>query len=211
MRRTGLLIEIAIAGLAAVVLVDLGWWRAPAPSFAQSGRTLQPVSAFSAIADTSARSRAFFVEAGQVLQHPRCVNCHPATDRPLQGEQGQRHRQGVRRGADGHGVPGMWCSTCHGAANYDVVGMPGHPNWHLAPASMAWEGKSLGQICTQIKDPARNGGHSLAEIVHHMAQDSLVGWAWAPGRGRVPAPGSQAAFGALIRAWADTGAVCTDP
>ena len=29
---------------------------------------------------------------------------------------------------------------------------------------MAWEGKSLGQICEQIKDPARNGGKTLDEI-----------------------------------------------
>jgi hypothetical protein len=208
MRRTGLLVEFAMAGLAAVVLVGLDAWRAPAPSFAQGARSLQPVSAFARIADPSARSRALFVEAGKVLQHPRCVNCHPATDRPLQGERGQPHQPWVRRGADGHGVPGMWCDTCHGAANYDVVGLPGHPKWHVAPASMAWEAKSLREICTQIKDPARNGGHSLTEIVDHMAQDSLVGWAWAPGRGRVPAPGSQAAFGALIKAWAETGAVC---
>ena len=37
---------------------------------------------------------------------------------------------------------------------------------------------------------------------------TLVGTGWNPGVGRVPVPGTQAEFGALIRAWVDTGAVC---
>jgi hypothetical protein len=41
-----------------------------------------------------------------------------------------------------------------------------------------------------------------------MAEDSLVGWGWHPGAGRAPAPGTQAEFGALIKAWADSGAAC---
>jgi hypothetical protein len=41
-----------------------------------------------------------------------------------------------------------------------------------------------------------------------MSGDSLVGWAWPPGKGRTPAPGTQAEFGALMRAWADSGAHC---
>jgi hypothetical protein len=105
----------------------------------------------------------------------------------------------------------MRCAACHTAANYDAVGLPGDPQWHLAPASMAWEGRSLGQICEQIKDPARNGGRKIEAIVAHMRRDALVGWAWAPGRGREPAPGTQAAFGALIQAWAKSGAACPAP
>ena len=56
--------------------------------------------------------------------------------------------------------------------------MPGHPLWHLAPIEMAWQDRSLQQICEQIKDPARNGGKTLAELHEHMAEDSLVGWGW---------------------------------
>jgi len=41
-----------------------------------------------------------------------------------------------------------------------------------------------------------------------MANDPLVGWGWAPGDGRVPAPGSQAEAAALIGAWIATGAAC---
>jgi hypothetical protein len=73
---------------------------------------------------------------------------------------------------------------------------------------MAWEGKSLSEICAQIKDPNRNGGRSLADLVHHIGDDSLVGWAWDPGFGRQPAPGTQKEAGALVDAWAKTGAAC---
>ncbi len=198
-------------GAMALAAVGLAAGLVPDPAVAQGGAALRPPSAFAGIADDGQRSAALFVEAGKVLQHPRCVNCHPLGDRPLQAEDGRPHQPWVRRGPDGHGVAGLRCTACHQAANYDAVGMPGHPNWHLAPASMAWQGRSLAEICSQIKDPARNGGHSVAEIVEHMARDPLVGWAWSPGVGREPAPGTQLEFGALIKAWADTGAVCPGP
>jgi hypothetical protein len=71
-----------------------------------------------------------------------------------------------------------------------------------------WQGRSLGAICTQLKDPARNGGRDLPALLRHVSEDSLVGWAWAPGAGRTPAPGTQAQLGAVMRAWADSGAHC---
>jgi hypothetical protein len=169
---------------------------------------LQPVAAFADIADNGQRAAALFTEAGKVIQGPRCVNCHPATDRPLQGDDGHVHQPAVHRGTEGLGVAGLHCPACHHQANYDAVGVPGNPNWRLAPASMAWQGRSLGAICAQIKDPARNGGRSLADIVEHMGHDPLVGWAWFPGGGRTPAPGTQQAFGELISAWAAAGATC---
>ena len=72
-------------------------------------------------------------------------------------------------------------------------------------ASMAWEGKTLGYICNQLKDPKRNGGRDVAAILKHVVTDSLVQWAWAPGPGRTPAPGTNAEFGALLEAWGDHG------
>ena len=102
----------------------------------------------------------------------------------------------------------MRCSTCHQNANFDPGRMPGHPEWHLAPREMAWEGKTLGEICAQIKDPARNGGRKLEELIHHIGEDTLVGWAWNPGFGRQPAPGTQKQAGALVEAWVKTGAAC---
>lgn len=178
-----------------------------ASAVADSDRTLRAVSDFDAIKNKKERSLALFQEAGKVIQHPRCVNCHPAGDRPLQ-KNGRLHEPMVMRGADGHGVPALTCDSCHHDANYDPAGVPGHPKWHLAPLSMAWEGKSLGEICEQIKDRSRNGNLSLEQLHHHMAEDSLVGTGWNPGLGREPVPGTQAEFGALIKAWIDTGAVC---
>ncbi len=83
------------------------------------------------------------------------------------------------------------CAICHQQANFDPARMPGHPEWHLAPFEMGWQGKSLHDICVQIKDPARNGGRSLGDLIHHIGEDTLVGWAWAPGFGREPAPGTK--------------------
>jgi len=100
----------------------------------------------------------------------------------------------------------MRCPICHLQANFDPAGVPGNPIWHLAPHEMGWEGKTLGEICAQIKDPAQNGGRSLATLVEHIGADHLVGWAWAPGSGRKPAPGTQKEAGALAAAWVKTGA-----
>jgi hypothetical protein len=149
-----------------------------------------------------------FTEAGKVLTHARCVNCHPAGDRPRQGDVRRLHQPPVARGNDGFGLPAMRCPICHQAANFEPGRVPGNQVWHLAPIEMAWEGKTVGEICAQIKDPARNGGRSLDEIVHHIGTDHLVGWAWAPGAGRQPAPGTQSEAGALLDAWVNTGAVC---
>jgi hypothetical protein len=172
---------------------------------------LRGPGSFSDIADPKQRSAALFGEAGKVLLHPRCVNCHPATDRPRQGDDRRPHEPPVRRGSDGHGVPAMRCASCHTSANFDPARVPGNSHWALAPASMAWEGRSLSQVCEQIKDPGRNGNRKLPAVVEHMTKDSLVGWAWAPGEGREPAPGTQAEFGALIAAWVKSGAGCPSP
>lgn len=176
---------------------------------------LKPVSAFDGITDEAARSAALFVEAGRVIEHPRCLNCHPVGDTPTQGMDMHPHEPPVVRGDADIGAPGMMCGTCHGPENIAVVAqadtlksIPGNPAWHLAPLSMAWAGQPLDEICVQIKDPERNGGKDLAQIVEHMAHDDLVGWGWEPGEGREPVPGTQASFGELIAAWVATGAHC---
>ena len=169
---------------------------------------LPAVSSFDHITDTRARSLALYAEVGKVLTHPRCMNCHPAGDVPTQGDAMTPHQPHVVRGEAGVGAPGLFCNTCHHDENYDVAGVPGDPNWHLAPIEMAWHGKSLGEICEQIKDPKRNGDMDLEKLAHHMEADHLVGWGWNPGKGRTPVPGTQAEFGLLVRAWIDTGAEC---
>jgi cytochrome c5 len=195
---------VSLAGALAVLAAGM------AVSAAQpnSAAPLKPASAFESIADKTERSQALFAEAGKVITHPRCVNCHPASNRPLQGNDSHPHQPLVVRGEDGLGAIGMRCTTCHGPANFDPGGVPGHPLWHVAPIEMAWAGKTLGEICAQIKDPKRNGGKSMEQLIEHMSDDTLVGWGWAPGGNREPAPGTQKEFGELIRAWAETGAAC---
>lgn len=185
------------------------------PAAAQTSAPLRSPSSFSNIADPAARSKATFGEVAKVLTGPRCMNCHPAGDQPLQGSDHHVHRPEVKRGPENSGVPGLPCASCHTEHNFPLAigeagyqSIPGHQRWALAPIEMAWEGKSVGEICRQIKDPARNGGRDLPLLLDHLAHDDLVGWAWHPGAGREPAPGSQAQFGDLVKAWIESGAEC---
>ncbi|MEL7028063.1 MAG: Isoquinoline 1-oxidoreductase subunit [Pseudomonadota bacterium] len=153
-----------------------------------------------------------FLELAPVLQHPRCVNCHPKGESPLIGDDGRAHLPRVVRGPDGHGQ-GLKCTVCHGPQNNPGTGAPGAPNWHLAPASMGWEGLSVPEICAALTDPEMNGGKTPEQVAVHMAEDPLVAWAWDPGmrpgrRERSVPPVDLETFGALARAWAASGAHC---
>lgn len=203
---------VTMIAAGAIGLATLGAHAVAAPDPKPNARpvpatTLKPVSAFAGIKDVHVRSLALFAEVGKVIQHPRCLNCHPATERPTQTDAMTPHMPLVVR-ADGIGAPGLHCPTCHHAKNFEPAGVPGNPKWMLAPAEMAWQGKTLGQICIQLKDKARNGGRDMAALEEHMASDDLVGWGWHPGGKRTPAPGTQAQFGALFKAWAQSGAHC---
>src|SRR6202048_3765765 len=57
-----------------------------------ASNTLASPQSFTLIADTEVASAAMFTELGKVLTHPRCVNCHPAGDRPHQGNEGRLHQ-----------------------------------------------------------------------------------------------------------------------
>jgi hypothetical protein len=199
--------DMRVQVIVAVMVLPMSMMAAYAVSDAPPDR-LASVESFASIGDTAARSAALFTELGKVLTHPRCVNCHPAGDRPRQTDARRLHQPPVTRGPDGLGLPAMRCPICHQNANFDPGRVPGNPIWHLAPREMAWEGKTLAEICTQIKDPARNGNRTLEALVEHIGTDHLVGWAWAPGYGRQPAPGTQKEAGALVEAWVRTGAAC---
>jgi hypothetical protein len=198
------LLMAAVTGLLASTFAN-----ADQPSTAQA---LKSPSEFASISNQAERSRAIFGEIGKLLTNPRCMNCHPAGDHPLQGNDRHEHMPPVWRGETGHletncfGCHTERNVTLHEAASYKSI--PGHPRWGVAPLSMAWEGKSLGDICRQLKDVNRNGGRDLAALQEHVAKDDLVGWAWNPGEGRTPAPGDQESAGRLVQAWIDSGAEC---
>src|SRR6201994_3099741 len=101
-------------------------------AFAQT-TPLKPPSEFQSIANPAERSRAIFAEVGKVLTHPRCMNCHPAGEHPLQGADHHEHKPVVWRGDTGNfGTP---CGECHTERNVTLrerasyQSIPGHPRW----------------------------------------------------------------------------------
>jgi hypothetical protein len=148
-----------------------------------------------------------------VLQHPRCANCHPAGDVPLQGDDRRPHGQNVQRGPDGHGLFDLRCDTCHQTENLPGPHLPpGAPNWHLPPPEMpmVFVGKTSGELCRQLKDPKQNGGCSPEQLYEHVARDPLVLWGWDPGEGREPVPIAHTDFARAMREWIDRGCNCPD-
>lgn len=159
----------------------------------------------------AAASRAAFLQVYKVLTSPRCQNCHPAGDAPLQGDDSHVHIQYVKRGPDGHGVYGMRCDTCHQQANVPGEHMPpGNPKWSLPTPEhkMVFVGRTPAQLCAQLKDPAQNGNRTLAQIYEHVSADDLVGWGWNPGDGRALPPLSRPETSAQLKIWIDGGAAC---
>src|SRR5262245_36238430 len=58
-----------------------------------------------------AASRAAFLKVYKVLMHPRCMNCHPDGDRPLQGDDSHIHMMNVKRGENGTGKYALRCGN----------------------------------------------------------------------------------------------------
>jgi hypothetical protein len=195
-----------LASLLAVAVVACSHAPAPAPESAAS----KPAPQSDALAS-------FEVVRG-VLQSPRCVNCHPVGDAPLQGDDSHPHLQFVRRGPEGRGARGMECATCHGKANppasYGAHVPPGvSTEWRLPPPEhkMVFEGVSSRALCEQLKDTGKNGGKDMAALMHHVGGDPLVLWGWSPGFGRKPVPVPHAEFVRAFKTWADAGAPCAPP
>jgi hypothetical protein len=157
----------------------------------------------------SAASQAAFLSAYRVLMHPRCMNCHPSGDVPLQGENSQLHVPLVVRGPDGRGTYALKCANCHQAANVAGRNMPpGNPNWHLPhpDAPLIFQGRSPAELARQLQDPKQNGGKTLDQVLHHVMEDALVLGAWNPGEGRESPPVSHAEFVRHMREWIEKGA-----
>lgn len=157
---------------------------------------------------------AAFETVRAVLQSPRCANCHPAGDAPLQGDDGHVHLQNVHRGPGGSGVPGLGCTACHGNANppdsYGAHAPPGvSTEWRMPPpeTKMVFVGLGPRELCEQLKDPERNGGRDLAALLDHLS-DPLVVWGWSPGYGRRPVSISHAELLSAFKVWAAAGAPC---
>ncbi|MEO6593975.1 MAG: hypothetical protein ABIP94_04405 [Planctomycetota bacterium] len=157
---------------------------------------------------SKARSVTAWATVYEVLQHPRCLNCHPVDDVPLVGEHSEPHPQNVQRGPNGVGVFAMTCTTCHRGQNTAGEHMPpGVVGWHMPPRHqpMVFEGRKSAELARQLADPKQNGNRSPADLLHHVTQDSLVLWGWQPGDGRAPVSVPHAQFVAAFQQWVDGG------
>lgn len=154
-------------------------------------------------------SQKAFLKVYKVLVSPRCMNCHPSGDIPLQGDDNHLHLQGVKRGPEGKGLYALKCSNCHQSSNTPGLNMPpGAPDWHLPPPAMrmVFQGRSPHELALQMLDPIRNGGKTRRDLIEHMKTD-LVRWAWHPGEGRTKPPLSYEDFTTHFKLWIDKGAV----
>ena len=158
----------------------------------------------------AAASRDAFLQVHKVFTSPRCQNCHPAGDAPLQGDDSHVHLQNVKRGKDGH-VSAMRCETCHQTTNLAGDHMPpGNPKWGLPSPEhkMVFVGRTPAELCRQLKDPKQTGGRALQELLKHVADDELVAWGWAPGGQRSLPPETRADTVAAFNTWINAGAPC---
>lgn len=149
-----------------------------------------------------------FKEVYKVLMSPRCVNCHPKGDIPLQGDDSHLHAMAPKRGKDGKGLYAMKCTNCHQPKNTPGLHTPpGNPDWHLPPADMkmVFEGRTAHQLAKQLIDPNQNGHKDVKKLIAH-AEDALVLTGWNPGEGRTLPPLTHVEFKKAWLAWLNNGA-----
>jgi hypothetical protein len=167
---------------------------------------------------TTAQGLQAWEQVYSVLTHPRCINCHTATDYPQQGDDRHRHVANVVRGPEGKGVPGLNCAGCNQETNADSTGVPGGHNWHLAPLSMRWQDLndrplSSAAVCRAVTDRSLNHNLDGPGLLKHHEEEALVKWAWSPGRRpdgamRTLPPLTHAEFVAATRRWVEAGTPC---
>jgi mono/diheme cytochrome c family protein len=199
-----------LAKLTMVLAPALSLWLV-APQYDGAANGFSPVVGTGRAVDAKddAGAREAFLAAYKVFMHPRCMNCHPAGDVPLQGDDSHLHAQNVKRGPDGKGRYALKCANCHQDTNLPGENMPpGNPNWRLPPPEMrmVFQGKTPAELARQLKDPKLNGGKTLEQLLHHVAEDKLVKSGWDPGDGRTKLPLSHDDFARKMREWIEKGA-----
>ena len=167
---------------------------------------------------STAQGLAAWEQVYSVLTHPRCINCHTATNYPQQGDDRRRHVANVVRGPEGKGVPALNCAGCHQETNADSTGVPGGHNWHLAPLSMRWQDTndralSSAEVCRAVTDRSKNNNLDGPGLLKHHEEEPLVKWAWNPGRRpdgttRTLPPLTHEQFVAATRRWVEAGTPC---
>ena len=198
-----------------VILIVCGTWSVSTLTSTAAQDESQKTQAK---ASTRADGLAAWQQVYSVLTHPRCINCHTATNYPQQGDDRHRHFANVVRGPDGEGVPALQCVTCHQEANADSTGVPSADGWRLAPLSMKWQDLddkilSSAEVCNTITDKSKNNNLDGAGLVKHHEEEPLVLWAFRPGR-RVDGsmwtlpPLTHEQFVEATREWVEAGTPC---
>ena len=147
---------------------------------------LADVGSFASISDPAERSVALFNEAAKVLTHPRCTNCHPAGDRPRQGDLRRPHQPPVVRGEDGFGRPALRCPVCHQQANVDAGRVPGDPDWHLARPKWPGKARRSGKYARRSKIPRAMAAARLIRLCTMSAP--IIWWVGLGRRGWAVSP-----------------------
>jgi hypothetical protein len=163
-----------------------------------------PLTAY--VQESAAQATHPFTPIQQVLQSPRCMNCHPSGNAPLQTDASRPHKMNITR--DYPNLGGS-CQTCHQDAPMPGDHMPpGAPHWGLPPAIMVFQGKSPTQLCVDLKDTSKNGNRSLADLQNHVSTDALVLWGFNPGGNRTTPPLNHTDFVARFSDWVALGGPC---
>lgn len=205
-----LALGLTICSVVIMSLTDKGTTYIPIQEYSASDGLDQNVTG--AIDPKMAQeSKTAFMKAYNVFMHPRCMNCHPKGDAPLQGDDSHIHTQNVKRGPDGKGLYALKCTNCHQMENTPGEHMPpGHEIWQLPPPElkMIFEGKSPKELAEHLKNNEFTGFKSWAEdLIHHVEHEPLVAHSWTYG---TPPPISHEEFVASVKEWIEKGAVIPD-
>lgn len=156
----------------------------------------------------SVASIAAFMEVYKVLKSPRCMNCHPAGEIPLQSDdkpypyhvskKGERRPWIVRHEMCQLPPTRKFAWRAHAPRQPEMGAAAGkHEN--------GFENKMPHELALQVVDYNRNGHKNKEQLLKH-ARDTLVKSGWNMGGGRMPPPLSYAAFLKVWDTWIKTGA-----
>lgn len=149
--------------------------------------------------------------------HPRCTNCHVGPQEvPMWNGLGYGadipHGMGVQADESRIGAESTPCRTCHITSSAPNITPHAPPRiedaWRLPPVELAWLGTDSAGLCRQLRDPERNDGNDIADMIEHLRSSPFVAWGFAPGGGRDPAPGSVAQLARDFEIWGAAGTPC---
>lgn len=150
---------------------------------------------------------AAFSDIYKVSQSPRCMNCHPAGDVPLQTDESVAHTMGITRDSL---YVGLACSTCHRAKGLGLEDLPhlppADPHWRMPPATMGFQDRTEAALCRQLADPTQTGDRDLNALTEHVRTDHLLMTSWHSGR--TPPPLSHEELIERFATWAAAGGPC---